>query len=350
MKLHPADLSRAETAGVLQAGQADALWRFLAAEAAAHPSFRFAHVLYYLGGMIAIAAMTLFMSVGYQTWGPMVLTVFSVCYGFLAWRLGVFFLGRQLIIPAGILFTLSIALVPLAVYGIEAALGHWEVGGRYSDYHHYVDWRWLSMELATLLAGSVMLWRYRLPFMVMPVAVTLWYLSMDMADWLLTGLSVDDWGDDWLLRKWVSVVVGLMMLALALRVDLKSQHTRGDYAFWLYLFGLLAFWGGLSSMNSGSELGKAIYCAINVGLILIGAVLARRAFAVFGGLGVTAYLGHLAYGLFKDSLLFAFALSLIGLAIVFAGVWWNKHGEALGARWRRAISPKLAALIGSRQP
>ena len=35
-------------------------------------------------------------------------------------------------------------------------------------------------------------------------------------------------------------------------------------------------------MNSGSELGKLIYCGINVAMILIGAVLGRRVFAMFG--------------------------------------------------------------------
>lgn len=351
MNINRSDLDRAETAGVLQSGQADALWGFLAAQPDAVAQFRFAHVLYYLGGMIAIGAMTLFMTVGYATFGPGSLTVFAVCYGFVAWRLGDWFLhAKQLRVPAGIMLTLATALAPLAVYGIEAALGHWENGSRYSDYHQYVDWRWLFMELATLAVSAVMLWRYRLPFMTMPLAVTLWYMSMDVAEWVLMGLQAThrDWEGDWLLRKWVSVGFGLAMLALALVVDLRSRHARGDYGFWLYLFGLLAFWGGLSSMDSNSELGKFIYCLINLGLVFAGAVLARRAFAVFGGLGIAGYLGHLAHVVFPDSLAFAFVLSLLGLAVVFAGVWWNKHGEALGARWRRKLSPQLAELIESR--
>lgn len=355
MKLHRADLDRAEGAGLLQAGQAAALWDFLAGQPQLTAQFRFAHVLYYLGGMIAIAAMSLFMSVGYASWGPYSLTVFAVAYAFLAWRLGLWFLeNKGLVIPAGILFTLAIVLVPLAVYGVQAALGHWDAGGRYSDYHHYIDWRWLFLELATLAAAAIMLWRYRLPFMTMPVAVTLWYLSMDVAAWIAFGIDEgsEAWGyyvQLWNLRKFVSLGFGLIMLGLALRIDLATRHDQRDYAFWLYLFGLLAFWGALSSMDSGSQLGKFLYCLINLGLIFSGAVLARRAFAVFGGLGVAGYLGYLAWDVFRDSLLFAFVLSLIGLGLVFAGVWWNKHGEALGLRWRRKLSPELAELIASRQ-
>ncbi len=62
-------------------------------------------------------------------------------------------------------------------------------------------------------------------------------------------------------------------------------------------------------------------------MILIGAVLGRRVFAVFGGLGIAGYLGHLSYRVFKDSLVFPFALSLIGLAIIWLGVIWQRRED-----------------------
>lgn len=80
-----------------------------------------------------------------------------------------------------------------------------------------------------------------------------------------------------------------------------------------YLFGLMAFWGGLSSMNSDSEWNKFIYLCINLGLLLLGAILSRRAFAVFAAFGICGYLGHLAYDVFEDSLMFPFVLTLLGL-------------------------------------
>ena len=58
------ELQPAVEAGILSAAQADRLAAFLAASAAAAPRFSFVHVLYYLGGMIAIGAMTLFMTLG----------------------------------------------------------------------------------------------------------------------------------------------------------------------------------------------------------------------------------------------------------------------------------------------
>ena len=80
----------------------------------------------------------------------------------------------------------------------------------------------------------------------------------------------------------------LMMTLIAFWVDIRSRPPK-DFAFWLYLFGVLAFWGALTSMDSNSELGKFIYCCINLLMAAVGATLSRRVFAVFGGLGVALY-------------------------------------------------------------
>lgn len=65
-------LERAVGAGIITATQADALDRFARETdrgAADAPRFSFVHVLYYLGGMIAIGAMSLFMTLGWNRLG-----------------------------------------------------------------------------------------------------------------------------------------------------------------------------------------------------------------------------------------------------------------------------------------
>ena len=101
-------------------------------------------------------------------------------------------------------------------------------------------------------------------------------------------------------------------------------------------------------MSSGSELGKFLYCMINVGMILLGALLGRRVFAVLGGLGVAGYLGYLAERVFKDSLLFPFALSLIGLAIIALGVLWQRREAQWSARLRGFLPKALRELLDAR--
>src|SRR5262245_6545866 len=342
-RIRRSDLDAAVREGILSAPQADRLAAHLSGAAApdSEPRFSFVHVLYYLGGLIAIGAMSLFMTVGWNTLGGWGGFFISVCYAVLALALTHWFLERKhLFIPAGILATLAVVMVPLAIFFAQMALGYWGDDKPYRDYHVFIDWRWIMMEFGTLAVGVVLLWRYRFPFMLMPIAVTLWYMSMDLVPFLLGAERVYDWE----IRKLISVYFGLAMTLVAFWVDLRSRFSR-DYAFWLYLFGVLTFWSGLSLMESGSELGKLAYCGINVLMILIGAVLGRRVFAVFGGLGVAGYLGHLSWRVFKDSIVFPLVLSLIGLAVIALGVLWQRREAEWSARLRGLLPGPLRELI-----
>jgi hypothetical protein len=187
------------------------------------------------------------------------------------------------------------------------------------------------MEIATIAAGALALRYFRAPFIVMLIAVALWFMSMDLAPWLST---VDHL--DFETRRKVSVWFGLAVLAVAWAVDFRSRN--GDFAFWLHLFGLLTFWGGITSSDSSTELGKALYCLLNVGLLVLAVLLMRRAYAVFGTFGVSLYLGHLAEKVFRDSLLFPFSLSLIGIAVIAAGLLYHRNERAIAA-WLSAHLP-----------
>ena len=341
------ELDGAVRGGVLSAAQADRLVAFLEGDVtqpsgAAEPRFSFVHVLYYLGGMIAIGAMSIFMTLGWNALGGWGGFVTAILYALLALSLTHWFLQRkQLDIPAGITATLAVVMVPLAIFAAQMALGYWDDKKPFRDYHVFIDGRWIMMELGTLAVGAILLWRYRFPFMLMPIAVTLWYMSMDLVPFLF-----GDWRD-WEIRKFISLWFGLAMVLVAFWVDLRSRFSR-DYAFWLYLFGVLAFWGGLSLMDSGSELGKLGYCGINLAMILLGAVLGRRVFAVFGGLGVAGYLGYLSYKVFRDSMIFPLALSLVGLAIIGLGVLWQRREAKWSAQLRALLPGPLRELIEAR--
>jgi hypothetical protein len=183
--------------------------------------------------------------------------------------------------------------------------------------------------LATVIVGALMLRLLPFPFIVMPMALALWFMSMD-----LSGLVYGE-GFDWDQRRWVSLWFGLLLLLTSLWIDGRSKQ---DFAFWGYLAGLLAFWGGLSLMDSASEPGKALYCLINLGLIGLAVVLRRPVFIVFGALGVAGYLGYLAHRVFEDSLLFPVVLSLLGLAVIGLGLVYQKRRDSL-TRFLRSRLP-----------
>lgn len=312
------------------------------------PVFSFTNTLYYFGGMLAIGAMTLFMTLGWELFGAW--GVFALAVGYFSGALLVAgnLLQKGLRTPAGVLATLAVCLVPLAVWALQAGIGQWPDGPHdsYRDYHRYIDWRWLTMEFATLVAAVVLLYRFKLPFMVMPVAVTIWYLCMDV-----THMLMQKEGFDWQFTRDVSLVFGLATCGIAVWVDLRSrmaQHAedRQDFAFWLYLFGAIMFWCGLSLRDSDSELNKFLYALINVFLVFLGAAIGRRVFTVLGAIGVASYLGYLAYRVFEDSLLFPFALTLLGLGVVALGIWWQRNEAAIHDRlvgWLPAALKPLAS-------
>jgi hypothetical protein len=349
-------LAGAVTADIITPVQADRLWQFLQERAAASamqergPHFTFTNVLYYLGGMLAIGAMSLFMTLGWEQFGGWGIFFIALLYAGVAFKLASRFEAHGLAVPMGIMATLIVVLIPLAVWGLQNGLGLWPPAGpgSYRAYHYAIDWRWMTLEFATLVGAMLMLYRYKAPFLLMPVAVTLWYMSMDVAA-LLIYANEDGWSQAaWTFRKWFSIAFGAVMVLVAFWVDLRSRLTK-DYAFWLYLFGLLAFWGGLSSLGSNQLSGKLVYLAINLALVLIGAVIVRRSFTVFGAIGVGVVLVDISARFFRHSLVFPIALTLIGLAIVFVGVWWSRNEARIAARLQRVLPADLRELIVARR-
>jgi hypothetical protein len=352
------DLHEAARTGLINDQQAKDLWRLwalgelpgprvqstepavpvLGHAIAQGPRFGFVNVLYYFGGMVAIGAMSLFMTLGFQAMGVKGLLLIGLAYAFGALKVADHFKAKALPVPAGLLATLAVVLVPLILWCLQSLAGAWPEGGsrNYSDYHHLIDWRWLMLEFGTLAAAAVLLWRYKLPFMVMPVAVTLWYMSMDVANGLM---QIDGW--DYKFMRDVSLVFGLATCAMAMWVDVrtrlsKDMEWRQDFAYWLYIFGAIMFWCSLSMRDSDNEFGKFMYALLNVLLVLLGAAIGRRVFTVFGALGVAGYLGYLSHRVFQDSLLFPFALTLLGLGVVWLGVKWQRNEAAINAylsRW-----------------
>lgn len=317
-----------------------------AAAAAPHrslikPRFDLTHVLWYMGALIVIGAMTLFTTLAFETAGGRALALIALIYaaGFLKagdvlWRRGDE--RAEMKTPAGLLVTVAVAMVPLAVFGIQDALGWWgKLGdpGKYGSFFTYVRGGWLPMEIATITAALLALRRYPFPFLTFVVAMMLWFISMDLTPWIFRTPDIT-----WQMRRTVSLWFGLAVMIAAWIVDLRRRG-EADFGFWLHIAGLLAFWGGLTLAYSQSELAKFGYCLVNVALIGLSVFLGRRLYSLFGALGITAYLGHLAADVFGDSLLFPFALSALGIAIIGAGLLLNRNRPAI-SRWMESRLPE----------
>ena len=98
-------------------------------------------------------------------------------------------------------------------------------------------------------------------------------------------------------------------------------------------------------MDSGSELGKLLYCGVNLGLMAASVMLRRKAFIVFGAVGVMGYIAHLAWRVFEDALLFPFALTLLGVGIIYVGTVYQRNQRALEAWVLERLPAAESALL-----
>jgi uncharacterized membrane protein YhdT len=310
----------------------------LAVETENAPTFEVAHVSYYLGALLIIGAMGWFVTNAWDRLSGSTITAIAVAYGILFGVIGLrLFQRASTRIPGGLLTTVAVCMTPLAVYGIERLVGWWPANdpGSYTRFHPFINASWVLMELATIVVSAVALRFVRFPFITAPAAYALWYLSMDA-----TALF---FGAHWTFRQEcrISIVFGVVMLITAYLMEDKSEL---DFPFWFYLFGLLTFTGGLTLLGGGSQLGKAIYCLIHLAMIVLAIILQRRAFLIFGAIGVFTYLMGEAQGYFRNSLGFTFSLTLIGILFIAAGIAYKRNEKLLEAK----LSPLIPGRIRHR--
>jgi hypothetical protein len=338
MKFRLEDLEWGVEQGLLSEKQASDLRVALQKKYENRPQFTLGHVIYYFGALVVMSAMTWFMVEAWDRLGGPGITFISLAYGLLFFALGRhFWKNTALKIPGGLLITAAVSMTPLIVYGIERWLGWWPQTdpGPYTGFYVWIKGSWIWMEMATVAVGLLALRFFRFPFISFPIAYALWYLSMDIAP-ILIGSPMDLHQ-----KEVVSVIFGSVMCVVSYLVD---HRTKDDYAFWGYLFGMATLWGGLTMMDSSNEAARFAYCMVNVFFIFLSVFLDRRVFIVFGAMGVSTYIGHLAQKVFADSLMFPVALSGLGLAVIFLGVFYQKNQKRIEERVLGSLTPELLKL------
>jgi hypothetical protein len=336
MKIDRADLDRAARDGIIDADQVAPLWAALAARddgRAAEARFDIPNVAYYLGAVLVIVAMLLFMTLAWREFGGGSLLALAVAYG-----VGFVAAGRHFWrhadtrVAGGLLLTLAVFMVPLAVLGAQFMAGAWPAGLR-DDAPGAILNR-LVIETATLFAGLVMAGLVRFSFLALPVVAAAWLITVDIVPYLFgpPGGRAD-------IEEVVAILFGLAAMAVSWALD---HWTREDFAFWGYLGGSMSFWVGLAGLTlfdgDSGEAANALFALAGLATIGLSVLLARPVFVVFGSLAVLAWLFHLAYGLFEDSLLFPVVLSLIGVTVLWLGVRYHRSHARIEA-WLAARVP-----------
>jgi hypothetical protein len=145
------DLRRAVAANILSDEQAERLWHFLQPQRGpvADRRLDFPRVAYYLGALLVIGAMTVFMGLAWEPFGGLGICAIALTYAAAFVRVGCALWRRpELRIVGGLCMTMAVCMTPLALYGFCRWVDIWPHGdpGTYHDYYLLVRGGWLVLE------------------------------------------------------------------------------------------------------------------------------------------------------------------------------------------------------------
>lgn len=325
LEIEKKDLQDAVGKGLLDHDQVDGLWNWLAqrkAPASGKSELKFQDLLWYSGAGIVLLAMSWFMIQAFSLFSGAGLLGLALAYAGLFTLSGAWLLRKpDRKTPGGLLITLAVLMVPLAVYGAEHMAGMWSaVANAERDMPPI---RNLLMEGATILAAIVAIRFVRFPFLGLPVAFGLWLATMDLVT-LATGVN----GISWQTQQHITLAFGVVMMIAAFFID---RWMKEDFAMWGYIFGLTAAWLALGSMTfvNGSENGRLLWALINVMLVPVSLMLKRLPFLVYGALGVIGYLGYLTFSVFANSPYFPLYLTGLGALVFIAGELYHRNQKSI---------------------
>jgi len=235
---------------------------------------------YFLGGLLIIGSMTWLTDQAWLDTRGLSLFYLSSTYvgifgyaGYYCWN------GEASpTIPKiiGAVFTLvAIFISPVSTWSLQRYFDYWFVKTPH------------ILEFSTLaISGGIAIYFIQFPLITFPICFALFSISeIDVAPFIFKNPNISDF-------SWISVIFGVGMIFCSILMDKYQQvkQAKQDYAFWGYIYGVLAFAGGLSSLRyqvyDQDVPFEWIYLLANLVLSSGTIILQRNVFVIFGGLGV----------------------------------------------------------------
>ena len=295
----------------------------------AQPKFTIENFLYYFGGFIIISTMGWYLGIMWGAFHHGGLFIHSLIYFALFVWVGNILWKKDKRTPGGLLYVCAVSVVPLAVWAFEGLIGVMPKDiSKYNDFHIWIRSGWIFMELATIAVGFIFLKFRKFPLLTLPICYSMWYLSMDIVPFLIGQSTSPTWG----MRNFATFIFAFIMLAFAMKWDYK-RGTNEDYSHWLYIFGAIMLWGVIISIIAQfkwtNDFVYFLTSIFNLGYMLIGIILRRRVFIIFGAMGFWAYLGYIIHKIIAANVFFTLLspiiLVIFGLLIIFSGIFYSKN-------------------------
>lgn len=330
-------LERALSRGLITLDQHASL-SALASEDGAAPremprGFNWVTVTYALGAMLVVFAGGWFLAQRWLQLGPAGVLAMVTLYAAIAVAASRWLERREFREAAGIAMMVAVSLMPVAVWALESMTGWWPVetwGQPYYPYYQPAEAsRWLIAELATILAGLLVLRRREWSAVVFPIAVALFGLVMHVPRALDIDLTP-------VLERWIMMTGALFVCAVADATDRatprQAEPGRGDMAFPLWLTGLLSLAIALLSMWPAAGALRHGLPLLAIGAVAVALYMGRRTHLIFGIFALFMYLFYLAAEVFRSTAYFPIALAVLGGALLAATVWLQRRFPTLASR------------------
>jgi len=152
-----------------------------------------------------------------------------------------------------------------------------------------VDFRDTPEEVTVIAIGLIALYFVQFPFITFPMAVAgLVFAEVDLSQMIYGPQpSIGQ-------HAQVSVIFGFLELLLAYGID--RLNYKADFSFWIYIYGMFAFWGGLTTefvyVYQNSFYLGLFYLFVNIALLYGFVRLNRIIFLLAGGAGVATYVAQ----------------------------------------------------------
>lgn len=327
MEISKKDLTEAAFKVGIPDNKVEALWTMMEEERQTTSISFFSKFMFYFGGLMIIPSILWFINLIQDSYGSGGAFGLSTAFFFFFLLMAIRFRNRMhLRLPCEIFVILAILMIPIGLF----ALGHYLILDIYRTYSFVI-------EFATMLASAIAYIFFPFPILIAIFFFAASAFSLDFSD--IYNNSLQGSG------PWIFGGFGLLFIVCAFFIHLNKSK---NYAFWPYLIGTCNFWFVLNILTwETKDVFPFFYLLINLAMIFISILIGTKILVIFGGVGIYIYLFYLAEKFFGDSIFFPFAVSFLGLILIYLGVKYQKNSSWIEKRIKEKIPQGLRNFLPS---